>query len=538
MNLLIKTKIKKQKDAGFTISSKIAPKVAKAAAVATKSLQNVIGGVKPKKENKGEKKAADGYWVVLQNWTQCSLKCGGGDQTLHLMCMPPKDGGKPCKGEAIRKRPCNSQACPKPAGSASIPGLSTIVGVNGKQPKMEKPIIKVMPISNKPQRFDKCYLKETDVFVVLNTSNGPVGAEEMIANNPKIPVRIVMNNKSVAFYKDESLKTNIMSLSLETTEFVRINKNNSCFLFQGKSGSSRIIVCSMDSNGKNFIEEWDYDYSLFKHQCNEKRPVIKSKDNTEIQKKYKEKLNAIKEEIIEEKHQKARKESAKSEELTIKKKVDQTQAMTVLAIQKEIKLEQMLEKEEMAKEKDEQEELDVQLKNEKKKNDVLMNSIKEKQLEDQYNISKENAENAIKKLKEEAKNTIMKKRNEIKNRITQMRQKNERKKAAIKSKIISMRTETAEKLHKFSKKGDIERCFIPNPTPKSDADQKKMANKPYKDQQNQIEVVCAASFSTNVAKFIECKTPESYCYICCETEFGEMHLVDREKCYNKKCGKF
>ena len=537
MNLLIKTKIKKQKDAGFTISSKTAPKLGKTAEEKTKSLKNVVGGVKSKNELNGIVKAADGYWVVLQDWTQCSLKCGGGDQTLHLMCMPPKAGGKPCGGEAIRKRPCNSQPCPKPTGSSSIPGMSTLVG-NGKQPKMEKPIIKVMPISNKPQRFDKCYLKETDVFVVLNTSNGPVGVGDMIANNPKIPVRIVMNNKSVAFYKDESLKTNIMSLSLETTEFVRINKNNSCFLLQGKSGSSRIIVCSMDSNGKNFIEEWDYDYSLFKNQCNEKRPVIKSKDSGEIQKKYKEKLNAIKEEIIQEKHQKARKESAKSEELTIKKKVDQTQAMTVLAIQKEIKLEQMLEKEEIAKENDEQEELVVQLKNEKKKNEVLMNSIKEKQLEDQYNISKENAENAIKKLKEEAKNTIMKKRNEIKNKITQMRQKNERKKAAIKSKIISMRTETAEKLNKFSKKGDIERCFIPNPNPKSNADQKILANKPYKDQISQIEIVCAASFSTNVAKFMECKTPESYCYICCETEFGEMHLVDREKCYNKKCGKF
>ena len=29
----------------------------------------------------------------------------------------------------------------------------------------------------------------------------------------------------------------------------------------------------------------------------------------------------------------------------------------------------------------------------------------------------------------------------------------------------------------------------------------------------------------------ECKTDE-FCYMCCETEFGNMHIDKREKCYN------
>src|SRR5690348_14892092 len=49
----------------------------------------------------------DGYWIVLQEWTQCSLKCGNGTSTLQRMCVPPKDGGAPCVGEAIMTRPCN-----------------------------------------------------------------------------------------------------------------------------------------------------------------------------------------------------------------------------------------------------------------------------------------------------------------------------------------------------------------------------------------------------------------------------------------------
>jgi len=40
----------------------------------------------------------DGYWVVKQDWSSCTLACGGGTQTLHRECIPPLTGGKPCAG--------------------------------------------------------------------------------------------------------------------------------------------------------------------------------------------------------------------------------------------------------------------------------------------------------------------------------------------------------------------------------------------------------------------------------------------------------
>lgn len=40
----------------------------------------------------------DGAWVVLQDWTECTLACGGGKNYLHRMCVPPVGGGKPCMG--------------------------------------------------------------------------------------------------------------------------------------------------------------------------------------------------------------------------------------------------------------------------------------------------------------------------------------------------------------------------------------------------------------------------------------------------------
>jgi len=54
----------------------------------------------------------DGRWVILQDWSQCSLICGGGKQYLQRMCVPPQNGGLPCDGEALLDKDCNTQACP------------------------------------------------------------------------------------------------------------------------------------------------------------------------------------------------------------------------------------------------------------------------------------------------------------------------------------------------------------------------------------------------------------------------------------------
>lgn len=90
------------------------------------------------------KNAVDGYWIVLQSWSTCSLKCGGGTQSFHRMCVPPKSGGRPCQGEAVLIKRCNEQPCPK-------------IGVPSDKSKENeetpKPIVKVMPFSSRYQRY-------------------------------------------------------------------------------------------------------------------------------------------------------------------------------------------------------------------------------------------------------------------------------------------------------------------------------------------------------------------------------------------------
>merc|ERR1712032_789758 len=82
----------------------------------------------------------DGYWIKLQDWTSCSLKCGGGTSWQQWMCVPPKKGGKKCQGKAIRTKPCNTQPCP---GTIGIKNPYSKSGMN----KTLKPIIRSAPFS-------------------------------------------------------------------------------------------------------------------------------------------------------------------------------------------------------------------------------------------------------------------------------------------------------------------------------------------------------------------------------------------------------
>ena len=124
----------------------------------------------------------------------------------------------------------------------------------------------------------------------------------------KIPARVVMTNKSIAVYKDQSLDSITFTGDLNSVSLVRINKSETCFLLQGKNTNQQIIICSMESKS-SFVEEWDYDFSLFKHQCQEKRPIVKLANDSEAKRKFTEGIQILKTEIVEEKAHKAKENS-------------------------------------------------------------------------------------------------------------------------------------------------------------------------------------------------------------------------------------
>ena len=151
MKLLIKLKFKQQRKFGeFKTGDSI--KMEKK----TKNLGDILAKAKTKIPEDDKKSGAvenptDGFWLLLQNWTSCTLKCGGGQSFQQWRCIPPKNGGKPCVGDAIRIRSCNTQKCP---------GVNALLNMmKMAEPETLKPIVKVGPFSSRLQKYDKNDLK-------------------------------------------------------------------------------------------------------------------------------------------------------------------------------------------------------------------------------------------------------------------------------------------------------------------------------------------------------------------------------------------
>ena len=157
-------------------------------------------------------------------------------------------------------------------------------------------------------------------------------------------------------------------------------------------------------------------------------------------------------------------------------------------------------------------ELDIEI--EKKKDECLIKAIKQKEMEDQFNLARSETERKIEQLKHEAKAQIIIKRNELKSKILLMRKKQQRKKNMLKQKVLSLRTQMAMDLQKLTKEGSLAQCKISNLA------------------KDKMKSYCEINFYDDYYKLNECVQPESFCYMCCENEFGEVHIGKRDECYN------
>jgi hypothetical protein len=503
---LIKIKLKKQHDLGVYVEiDKETDKFQDMSKTTAGNIFNSNSNILGKQTN-----SDDGYWILLQDWTQCTLKCGGGLQFQQLMCVPPKNNGKPCEGPAVRTRPCNIQPCP----NGKMVEKQILTNLKKTDASTLPVIVKMLPLTNRLDRYEKCVIKEGDAVMTLKKEN----------SINQIPVRVVMNDRTFTAYQDEYLHTMYISFLLKDTVFSRVAGKSTCFVLRNKGGSFAEF-CEIDSAKSNeYLEEWDYDFNLFKNQCRSKRilssALLKRNEEKKLEKEFKEKVEQVKMDIVTEQKQQLIKEAEEEEEVQLTTKIQKAQKTSMLALQKEVKLEELMEKEEEAKEDNETQELVVQVEQEKKKEECLLKAIKEKQIEDQFNLARSHAEEQIKSIAEETKKEIIMKRLQIKKKIEEMRKRNERKKLALRTQILTIRSVVAEKLGQAARVGSLDNCFIPN--------------------DNNLELIkkfCDLNFPTNYEKYAECNDTNSFCYICCETEFGDLHLKERDKCYNKCDGR-
>jgi len=217
----------------------------------------------PKEEERtGLGHLVDGYWILLNDWTACSLKCGNGTSYQQWMCVPPKNGGKECSGPAVRTKECNAHPCPSVNSLLTLVSKNDVKGKTGDVNVENKNIIvKVGVFSNRPQRYSKCVIKENDAFIMTKVD----GTTDLIRK----PIRIMMNNMTISIFNDDNYEQLFYSYILQNTKFVN-SREHCCFNLEDTTKRSKICgykeFCG-PNNRNIWADQWVKDFNLFKGAC-------------------------------------------------------------------------------------------------------------------------------------------------------------------------------------------------------------------------------------------------------------------------------
>lgn len=366
MELIKRMKIKSQRDNGMLVGDEAFLKSHDTTGNSIARMINSKEETEKRRSNLPKQKAnvtsayaEDGYWIILQDWSQCSKKCDGGISTLHRLCVPPKHGGKPCDGKAVTTRPCNSQPCPKTGESKELDSA-----LNGG--KTLKPIIKVMPFTNRPTRTRVCIIKEGDLML---TKAQP---EQTYPGAPKppveqVPVRAIMNNRTISFYENaDDMTSHFATYNLKTADFARSERDKFCFVISENKKSTELCGIGLDREGKTY-KEWDKDFHIFKFNCETKPDTI----DLLLNDKLKEKIREAKDQMLVEREEMVKEQTKKEEENTKFSILKKTNKIAQDAISKEQSMEELIQKEEEEREHKEEIQLQEEIEKEKKKNVII-----------------------------------------------------------------------------------------------------------------------------------------------------------------------
>jgi len=455
-----------------------------------------------------KKSPKNGYWMLLQDWTDCTLSCGGGWHYQQWLCIPPKFGGIDCIGDAIRRKRCNTQPCPHAKDMLE----GTKAGRNGL-PVTKSPSIKVGRFSARPQRYSKCLIKENDAYL----TEFDIVTKKV---TKKIPVRVVMNNRTISVFQDDDYSDMLKTFKLRSTSFLHSEKF-CCFGI--RDNEKEIRLCGYPENcgelGKpnDWSKKWQDDFVLFKVQCRVgmEETMLTPEDlnrlnNTELMDPLGIDIDAVKR-----RKKQLKDEMINENEKSYKHNILQTQELGFKAIEREFNIENMIKKEEKAKEDIEVMDIEDRIKKEEKKANCIHKDIEEKDLDDDWD-DKIEAEEEMDRLKKKINIKIESGRNRVKQLLAKMRKKARLRKQELLQKLQAVRAKMASDILLENKEGKIPPCI----KGKTDADFR--------------ESYCNLNFVEDYVTNSGCKDSEDFCYTCCEHEFGNMFRMKRAVCY-KAC---
>ena len=446
----------------------------------------------------------NGYWMLLQDWTDCTLSCGGGFHYQQWMCVPPKRGGIDCQGDSIRRRACNTQPCPNAHEVLERKNLDL-----QHLPKIYKPTIKIGRFSARPQRYSKCLIKENDAFITE-------WDRVTLKVKKKIPVRVVMNNRTITVFQDDDYSDMLKTFQLKSSYLM--NSEKFC-CFGIRDNEKELRLCGYPENcgdrSKNgWVDQWKEDFNLFRTVCRVgmQETMLTADDMNRLNGTDLMDPLGIDIDAVRRRKQQLRDDINLDNDKMYKKNILQTQELGFKAIEREFNIENMIKKEEKAKEDSEMLDIEDQIKKEEKKASCIKKQIEEKDLDDDWDDKLE-ADEEMDRLKKKINMKIELGRNRVKKLLADMRKKAKLRRQDLLQRLQAVRAKMAHDILLTEREGHIPPCL----KGKTDTDFR--------------ENYCNSNFVEDYVNNSACKSADDFCYTCCEHEFGNNYRMKRSQCY-------
>lgn len=438
-------------------------------------------------------KRKDGKWLIIKNWSECTKKCGGGQSVLERICIPAQHGGKPCYGPTSLNKACNTNPCPAEADAAN-PVLEL-------PDKVEKTEIMMKQMSNRPNRYEECIVREGDLAVAREDL---VGFPEI----PRIPVRVVLNNKTIVIYDNDNYDSTTFAFSLHEVVVSDWKQDPKlCFQLNNPAANKKVALCVVESACKGdpheAKEQWKEDIVHFATDC-QVRYVVKlpARNSAEVKN----------EECKEEKALETNEENktVKSNKM-LDESVHETAKLAADAVDKELKAEELDEQEEKLRQKEAVEEMEKKVKEEKEKEKCIKKAIKRKSAAQQRKAHAIEVASKINEIKQSTIEEIESQQENHRKKMKKLRQSFERSKLNRQRELAEIKMTMTKDMIDAEKEGDATKC---SPTT------------PVKARQN----YCNEKFGEDWNQNKNCQDAAQFCEVCCEQEFGMMHNDMRDAC--------
>lgn len=133
-----------------------------------------------------------------------------------------------------------------------------------------------------------------------------------------------------------------------------------------------------------------------------------------------------------------------------------------------------------------------------------------------YKLSSE-LKKKIEEIKKKTQQQIIENREKLRQKIMARKRDEERRRILFEKQLNEKRRNITEKILTVNRLGDLNNCSPERP-------------------ENEIIDYCNINFK-EINEQTECLKHDRFCYNCCENEFGEMHMKERETCFSK-CNEF